>query len=167
MKIIEEFTDKDSENKTRTYCRLECPNCKGIFTRHKRLIKSEYCSRKCKSEKEIKVTLTCATCDLSFTRTPSKTKSASNNVHFCCRKCKDEGQKSIKEIQPDHYGTADEPYRRKALNHYKHICNRCSYSNFLALEVHHLDRNKENNDLTNLEILCANCHTIAHKLDYK
>ena len=54
-------------------------------------------------------------------------------------------------------------YRDKAFKHYKHVCARCSFSNVLALEVHHKDRNRSNNDISNLEIICANCHTIEHK----
>lgn len=54
-------------------------------------------------------------------------------------------------------------YREKAFNSYEHKCNRCDYDNVLALEVHHKDKNRSNNDISNLEILCANCHSIEHK----
>ena len=166
MNILKEYIQKDSQNKNRIFCNLLCPNCNKVFVRQKRLIKSKYCSRQCKSEYEVKVTLCCANCKITFKRFPSKMKSASNNLHFCSRACKDEGQKNIVEIQPSHYGTGEESYRTKAFRSYKPICNRCSFSNILALEVHHLDRDRENNEITNLEILCANCHTVAHKLDY-
>jgi ribosomal protein S27AE len=54
-------------------------------------------------------------------------------------------------------------YREVAYSTYGKVCNRCSYSNILALEVHHKDRNRENNSLDNLEVLCSNCHAIEHK----
>lgn len=54
-------------------------------------------------------------------------------------------------------------YRNKAFKHYLPICVRCGVDNILALEVHHKDRDRSNNDLSNLEIICANCHTIEHK----
>lgn len=55
-------------------------------------------------------------------------------------------------------------YRAKALKYYGNCCKKCSYSNIDALEVHHIDNNRNNNALENLEVLCANCHTLQHKL---
>lgn len=56
-------------------------------------------------------------------------------------------------------------YRDVAYRAYGYICNRCSFDNSLALQVHHKDRNRLNNDLSNLEVLCSNCHSIEHRLD--
>ena len=42
-------------------------------------------------------------------------------------------------------------------------CEECNFDNPLALEVHHKDRNRKNNNLDNLQLLCCNCHTIKHK----
>lgn len=43
-------------------------------------------------------------------------------------------------------------------------CERCGNDNWLnrpiPLELHHKDGNHWNNDLTNLEILCPNCHAL-------
>lgn len=42
-------------------------------------------------------------------------------------------------------------------------CERCSYNeNIQILGVHHKDRNRKNNDLSNLEVLCPNCHSLEH-----
>lgn len=57
-------------------------------------------------------------------------------------------------------------YRKKALEHYDKVCVRCGYSNELALEVHHKNKNRLDNSIENLEVLCANCHTIEHKTHY-
>lgn len=47
------------------------------------------------------------------------------------------------------------------LNNFKKVCERCEYAQHeAAIIVHHKDRNRSNNDVTNLEILCANCHAI-------
>ncbi len=54
-------------------------------------------------------------------------------------------------------------YRNKALKEYGYKCQRCGYDdNKAAIVVHHKDHNRDNNDITNLEVLCANCHTIHH-----
>jgi 5-methylcytosine-specific restriction endonuclease McrA len=45
-------------------------------------------------------------------------------------------------------------------------CERCGYNKCLsALQVHHLDKNRSNNRLENLMVLCANCHCEVHHND--
>lgn len=43
-------------------------------------------------------------------------------------------------------------------------CERCAYSTYQVLQVHHRDRDRHNNDLKNLELLCPNCHFEEHIL---
>jgi hypothetical protein len=42
-------------------------------------------------------------------------------------------------------------------------CQRCDVVDTRILTVHHIDRNQKNNDDSNLEILCWNCHVIEHR----
>jgi 5-methylcytosine-specific restriction endonuclease McrA len=43
------------------------------------------------------------------------------------------------------------------------MCNRCGYnSEPRILGVHHIDRNRMNNEISNLEVLCPNCHSLEH-----
>lgn len=54
-------------------------------------------------------------------------------------------------------------YRVRALEEFGPICQMCGYKeNILALEVHHMDHDRDNNDLENLIVLCCNCHAIHH-----
>jgi hypothetical protein len=41
-------------------------------------------------------------------------------------------------------------------------CERCGYSKAEILQVHHKDRNRKNNELVNLELICPNCHFEDH-----
>jgi hypothetical protein len=43
-------------------------------------------------------------------------------------------------------------------------CEKCGYKKYEILEVHHKDRNRENNELINLELICPNCHAEEHFL---
>ena len=43
-------------------------------------------------------------------------------------------------------------------------CERCKYDKKEILNVHHTDRNRKNSDLSNLELLCPNCHAEEHYL---
>ncbi len=44
-------------------------------------------------------------------------------------------------------------------------CQRCEYSKVEILHVHHKDRNHSNNDTSNLELICPNCHYEEHYLE--
>ncbi len=44
-------------------------------------------------------------------------------------------------------------------------CERCGYDKFEILQIHHKNRNRENNDLGNLELICPNCHYEEHYLE--
>jgi 5-methylcytosine-specific restriction endonuclease McrA len=42
-------------------------------------------------------------------------------------------------------------------------CKICGYDvQPKILGVHHKDRNPKNNDMSNLEVLCPNCHSLEH-----
>ena len=44
-------------------------------------------------------------------------------------------------------------------------CNKIEWEGEdIPLELHHKDCNRHNNNLSNLIILCANCHTITHRI---
>lgn len=45
------------------------------------------------------------------------------------------------------------------------MCEDCGYGKYPEiLHVHHIDRNRNNNDLTNLRLLCPTCHETEHFL---
>ena len=44
-------------------------------------------------------------------------------------------------------------------------CERCGYDKYEILQVHHKDRNRKNNDLKNLQLICPNCHYEEHFLE--
>lgn len=43
-------------------------------------------------------------------------------------------------------------------------CERCGYNKYEILQVHHKDRDRNNSDLNNLELVCPNCHYEEHFL---
>jgi hypothetical protein len=44
-------------------------------------------------------------------------------------------------------------------------CERCGYDKREILHVHHKNRNRQNNNLGNLELICPNCHYEEHYLE--
>lgn len=44
-------------------------------------------------------------------------------------------------------------------------CEKCGYNVTQILQVHHKDKDRNNNNLNNLELICPNCHSEKHYLD--
>lgn len=55
-------------------------------------------------------------------------------------------------------------YRKLAFTKYPPVCAHCGFGISDVLEVAHIDGDRSNNDLSNLVILCPNCHKM-HDLD--
>ena len=107
--------------------------------------------------------LICAYCGKTFTRTKAALLNSRSGLYFCCRECKDLSQRlssgeAFNDIRPDHYGVGAN-YRDIAFRTYEHKCACCGWDEDIRiLEVHHIDSNRENNNVENLVILCAICH---------
>lgn len=159
------------------------PKCEKTFKAPLREINrgnGKYCSKYCsgnhvrgKRKKVNEANVSCANkdCKKPFYKTPSKMKNSKSGLHFCCRECKDRSQKigGITKIMPQHYGSSDYPrnYRKTAFNNLPHKCNRCGWDECIdILQVHHIDHDKTNVSIENLEILCPNCHTLYHYLTH-
>lgn len=56
-------------------------------------------------------------------------------------------------------------YRAMAFTTLTNECADCGHpgNNGNALEVHHVDRYRKNNNITNLRILCQQCHRAVHR----
>lgn len=50
----------------------------------------------------------------------------------------------------------------KYRKHLKECCERCGFTpeHICQLDIHHIDNNHFNNEITNLKTLCANCHRL-------
>lgn len=107
--------------------------------------------------KLLKIEKICPVCKLLFRTEPRVEKEQIT----CSRSCSNTYFRSG-EDHPSYNGGTN-TYRERALSYYRPLCNRCGYTNILAIEVHHRDKDRSNNSIENLEVLCANCHTIEHK----
>lgn len=152
----------------------QCVNCLATFEVKESEVKrgnGKFCSISCSSsfngKKKSVLNVSCAFCGKKFHKATNRIKASKSGFVFCCRAHKDLAQQSdiFKSMWPAHYGTGSgtRGYRRRALKKYGAKCNRCGYDdNVAAITVHHIDSNRLNNNIENLEVLCANCHCIEH-----
>lgn len=165
MKISKEY-----DGKIRTLYEVKCTYCKSVIYKPAHLIKrstNQFCDRGCFNKHQVaqKIWCICARCGISFKRTKSKLDNSKSGLYFCGRKCKDLSQKigGIEEIMPDHYGVLVglSDYRERALQHYGSKCKQCGYDKEVKmLDVDHIDSNRANNIIDNLQVLCVWCHTL-------
>lgn len=154
-----------------------CNLCNKEYEAESRYLKrgqGVYCSRQCagaapKPRIHNSILVECGLCNKQFSRQVSKTKSKSG-INFCSRKCKDKAQSfsgGIVAIQPDHYGSNPDgvDYRSLAFQYFVLQCKECGWNEIPeVLEVNHIDCDRKNNNLSNLEILCPTCHAKFHYL---
>jgi len=139
----------------RTEVHSSCAVCGENFTHiSSRSNKAKYCSRSCYYKSLAgrgSVTVQCAHCSTEFKTSPSK------NRKFCSRACINKGKKET--FTPTFATVRKAMLSRNMLKE----CERCGYNDEpCILGVHHKDRNRLNNELSNLEVLCPNCHSLEH-----
>jgi hypothetical protein len=151
-----------------------CLTCEKEFEALQRELNrgnGKYCSRECSNNRstwrnrsKTMAVLTCAGCAVEFERQECRVHDSKSGLNFCSRKCKDSAQSisgNCPEIRPEHYGDGKSSYRDRALRHYGAVCSRCAYSEIeQMLDVHHRDKNREHNEIENLEVLCVWCHAL-------
>lgn len=125
-----------------------------------------YCSKDCSISHRQKPNNRCSWCDKEIYVTNGRKNRSKSGLHFCSVEHKNIAARldGMKEIHPNHYGTS-EHYRKIAFDNYPHECAVCGWNEYIyILEVNHKDRNRDNNKIENLEILCPNHHRVFHYL---
>lgn len=130
----------------------------------------KFCSKTCSarnavSKKGGRKILPCAYCGIEISVKLSRVKRSKSGQIFCCLSHRNKLQKSkTRNRRNPKYPN----YRKIAFEFYEHKCADCGYNaHEEILEVHHIDRNRSNNSLENLVILCPNCHSLRHKNNLK
>jgi len=168
-----------------------CKNCKKNFLKtRKNRGNWMYCSRKCYSE-DHHVLTNCAVCNTEFRHHKTKKRrfcgiSCSNksryeiilipckvcgtnfrksndNSFFCSNECYNKsGNRSKNKVRDKNpnFIRGKFSYRKYALRELPNECIICKKTE--KLDAHHIDENRENNELYNLAILCHSCHMKYH-----
>lgn len=146
---------------------FECEDRKFNYNKKRNL--NIYCSKKCFQEAKKRnhtVKAICANCGKDIDKLISHTKRTKTGNLYCSRSCSASKNNTLFKTGTKHpnYTNGLGSYRKAKLRDLLvPVCERCGFDNILALDVHHKDGNRKNNDLSNLEVLCCNCHAIEHR----
>lgn len=147
-----------------------CLTCNKKFDLYPSSNKRKYCSRKCYLKIKIKpkflLKTLCVFCNEEFSYFSLKN-SDQNSKYKACNNCKN--KKRTGKYNPNwRGGLSHKPYSRAFNNELKdyvkerdnHKCVICGHDGFWeGLNVHHIDYDKNNNDMNNLITLCNTCHS--------
>lgn len=99
----------------------------------------------------------CAYCGKEIYRTRGEIDSNKTGYFYCTHDCGNRHKNLLRKENGEWDKTKN--YRKKALDNYEHKCFVCGWDeDERILEVHHVDENREHNELENLRILCPICH---------
>lgn len=150
--------------------KTKCANCFKEIERkpsYIRRYKNSFCSQECKSNfQNKKIKIKCKTCGKILLRRPLEIKKTKNGYCFCSRSCtaswNNQQEWRVKENHPN-WIDGSSSGRSIALKNKEHICEKCNFKEFPEiLQVHHKNRNRKDNSIDNLEVLCPNCHHKEH-----
>jgi len=117
-----------------------------------------YCSLICVGKKQQKPKV-CKICNQTYI----------GSKQTCSRACANKNRTGIKYKQGSRRPLKDKVttnriLKKRLMQERGNHCERCQYAIHQILQIHHRDRNQDNNELTNLELLCPNCHASEHYL---
>lgn len=157
---------------TRKKIEITCAGCGNLAEREVRLVNQNikhnykiFCSKECSNNyKTTLMTLSCGNCSKETKRTKAEYEKSKSGDVYCSRSCATSmNNKRYKsgENNPN-YESGQGSYRKRAIAHYGAKCEVCDYNVELVLQVHHLDHNRDNNEVENLIVLCPTHHVEHH-----
>jgi hypothetical protein len=164
-------TSTEFDGKRRKLYPINCKVCNKIryIPKHRN---DKCCSVECRGiDKRKRVALECFICKKNFERQQDKLKGSKSGLYFCSRKCKDKAQGiegNCIQIQPSHFKDGSSRYRKRALREYGAKCKECGYSELTKmLDADHIDSNRKNSKIENLQVLCVWCHALKTRKNWK
>lgn len=147
---------------------VSCGVCKKEFyakPSHLILGYCKYCSMQCRREaQKTGKTVACHVCKELIWRTPKDVQKSLSGYFFCSKNCSMSWKNSINSgVNHPLWNGGTSLYRRlKEESGDKMVCTACGIKDKRLLVVHHKDHDRGNNQLSNLQWLCRNCHYLAH-----
>lgn len=152
------------------------PNCKchrcevDFYKKPNRIKKSSrhFCSRDCSNQTQREEIGThqefeCDECGKKVIRTRNQRRRSKTGLCFCSNVCKNKHvARNLRWGDNPHSHRSRRPKLLEAANN---SCQKCGYNEFPELlDIHHNDRDHQNNDWKNLRVVCVRCHLEHHRL---
>jgi hypothetical protein len=145
-----------------------CKLCGKEFSRKLSQInyaKESFCSESCMHKaKRNGQWSDCSICGKRIYRTKKFLESSKSGKFFCSKTCSIKWQ-NIEFTGERHPNWTTGEYSYKTVLKKTGLvqsCRRCGKTDSRILVVHHLDKNRQNNQAANLVWLCHNCHHLVH-----
>ena len=146
----------------------QCEICGKSFRTKPFFVKrgqGKFCSKECHHQglKTGKV-VSCSLCNKEVYKSLKALRVSKSKKYFCDKSCQTKWRNTEfvghKHANWIHGKSA---YRSVLIrNKVLKLCALCKTKDERVLATHHIDRNRENNDLNNLAWLCHNCHFLVH-----
>lgn len=160
--MMKSIKSKRYDGRMRTLYQKSCKECNKKFWIPKHILnETNFCSSKCAQiARNTCIAIKCSLCSKQYKRPLSHIKTKTG-LSFCSRSCKERASMYGGILKAKHYNNWSTRYRQRALKHFSNKCIICGYNKHIKmLEVDHIDGNRTNNKINNLQILCVWCHTL-------
>ena len=148
---------------------VSCEEClKEFYIKPNRLAKGwgRFCSNECKHlGSRTGQAISCTTCGKPTYKSQKDLRRSKSGSYFCSKSCQTIWRNSVVYTGRDHPNWKGGEYSyRDALSRSEapKACTKCGSQDSRVLAVHHKDRNRQNNEISNLLWLCHNCHFLVH-----
>lgn len=145
-----------------------CKQCTKEFKAKPSWIKNgggKFCSRSCAHAANRKGSVIhCFICSTQAYKQPKALNGSKSGKLFCSKSCQTKWRNAeFKDEKHTNWKGGLHAYRRMMTQSTKiTICTLCKNSDKRVLAAHHVDENRKNNTIENLEWLCHNCHHLVH-----
>jgi hypothetical protein len=148
---------------------VSCLECKKEFyvkPSHIKIGWGKFCSITCRNNGQLRgKIISCFICNKKVYKANADIKKSKSGNFFCSKRCQTIWRNSIVFVGEKHANwiSGESAYRRilEAVRPEK-ICLMCKISDERVIIVHHIDKNRRNNNVSNLTWLCNNCHYLVH-----
>ena len=147
---------------------VKCKICSKEFYGKPYFLKmgqAKYCSQQCmhigsKTGKIVK----CHSCSKEVHKTQKALRVSKSKTYFCTKSCQTKWRNSV-FIGSKHANWKEGKFAYRSVlgrNKIPRICVLCRTDDSRVLAVHHIDKDRKNNNVNNLAWLCNNCHFLVH-----